>query len=170
MEIIRPRRRGLTLIELLILIVAIGVLACILIPVEGYSVREHRIIRCASNQRQLYQMLQVYKIRHKGSFPEAKGSAFWLALQKTSPPLIEADLAEIYFCPVKGENPRPGNTDFRGPSNPMSQHRDADPVCADIVGNHDEENGINVVSLAGDVQRVYPDAPLWKACDTLLSK
>ncbi len=162
--------RGLTLIDILVIVVILGILMALSFPLTCPSIHLARITNCASNQRQLYQLYQVYKIRYEGRSPEERGSAFWLAHQKTSPPLIDVDLAEIYFCPAKGEDPRPGGTDFRGPSNPVSRHTDTDPVCADIVGNHNEEYGINVVRLSGDVQRVYPDDPLWKACDILLSR
>lgn len=161
-------RKGFTLVELLVVIVIIGILAGLLIPAIIHAIKEARVTHCASNQRQLYQMYQVYQTRYKGRHPTAPGSAFWLTLQEINPPLIEAELSELYFCPMKGEILGPGATDYRGPANPLSQYGAADPICADVVGNHDEAYGINVVRLSGDVQRVYRDDPLWDACDTRL--
>lgn len=163
-------RKGFTLVELLVVIVIIGVLAGLLIPAIIHAIKEAKVTACGSNLRQLYQMSQVYQARYKGRYPTARGSEYWLTLQTVEPPLIEKALAEIYYCPFKGEIGGPGGTDYRGPANPMSQYTAADPIGADLEGNHDEAYGINVVRPSGDVQRVYRNDPLWSACDDKLSQ
>lgn len=162
--------RGLTLIDILVIVVVLAILAAFLIPSMRPFRINHRITACANNLSQLYKMAQIYQAKNRGQYPSAQGSAFWLTLQKTDPPLIEAELSEIFFCPMKGEFRGPGSTDYRGPAGPLNQYNDADPLGADVVGNHDKEEGINVVRLSGDVVTVYRNDPLWAACDAKLSK
>jgi hypothetical protein len=114
-------------------------------------------------------MTLVYKAQH-GHFPAARGSEYWLALWKTDPPLIERELQDLLFCPMRGDDPRPGATDYRGPAFPAAQYTDNDPIGADLADNHDEEYGINVIRPAGDVQRVYRNDPQWAACDAKLAR
>ena len=68
---VRPRRPGLTLIEITIVVIVIGVLAAILLPAIG-SVRESgRRTTCMNQMRQLGLGLQNYESRHS-RFPPAK--------------------------------------------------------------------------------------------------
>jgi hypothetical protein len=117
----------------------------------------------------LYKISHVYKARYE-RFPAARGSEYWLIFQKTDPPLREKEMIAIYFCPVNGEDPRPGATDYRGPANPISQYNAADPIGADLADNHPDEEGINVLRQPGDVQRIYRNDPLWDACDAKLCR
>ena len=68
---VRPRRAGLTLIEIVIVVIVIGILAAILLPAIG-SVREGaRRTTCMNQMRQLGLGLQNYENRHS-RFPPAK--------------------------------------------------------------------------------------------------
>jgi len=163
-------RRGFTLVELLVVIVIIGILAGLLLPAIINALIEARVTSCQNNLAQLYRMSQIYQARYKGRWPAAEGSAFWLALQKTSPPLIEESFSDIFSCPVKGEIVGPGTTDYRGPAGSLSKFELGDPIGGDILGNHGEKYGINVVRLAGDVQKVYRGDPLWDLCDSKLTQ
>jgi len=162
-------RKGFTLVELLVVIVIIGILAGLLIPAIISAIKEARVAACGHNLGQLYRMAQVYQARYRGRYPTGQGSAFWLTFQNCNPPLIEAELSDLYFCPFKGEVQGPGATDYRGPAKPVSQCSAADPIGADLEGNHDAAYGINVLRMAGDVQRVFRNDPLWDACDAKLS-
>ena len=88
--------------------------------------------------------------------PEETGSAFWLKLSKTQPPLIDRTMNDIYLCPVKGD----GSTcDYLGPGTQANSLSMDSPVGADTRGNHPD--GGNVVRKSGDVVEVS-DAELRK--------
>lgn len=158
------------MVELLVVIVIIGILAGLLIPAIIHAINETKATACASNQGQLFKTLHLYSARTRGQFPVERGSAFWLKFQQTQPPLIDASLADVYFCVMKGEPSGPGATDFRGPADAPSKYGQGDPLGADKVDNHSEAYGINALRLSGDVQRVFPNDPLWALCDSKLTE
>jgi len=65
-----PRRRGFTLVEMLVVIAIIVVLMAILFPVFNTVRRKQRETRCISNLHQLVMSLRQYKADH-GRFPSA---------------------------------------------------------------------------------------------------
>jgi prepilin-type N-terminal cleavage/methylation domain-containing protein len=65
-----PRRRGFTLLELLIVIHVIALLAIIAIPATGLVIRAARANQCAANLRQIGVGLWSYATAH-GTFPPA---------------------------------------------------------------------------------------------------
>lgn len=64
-----PRRRGFTLVELLVVIGIIGALIAILLPVLSGVQSRGRDIKCQSNLRQIVQALIGYATENKGSMP-----------------------------------------------------------------------------------------------------
>ena len=66
---VTSRRRGFTLVELLVVIGIIAFMISILLPALN-SVREKaRAIQCASNMRQLYTFCMMYAQENKGHLP-----------------------------------------------------------------------------------------------------
>jgi prepilin-type N-terminal cleavage/methylation domain-containing protein len=161
---VRSQRGGFTLVELLVVIVIIGILASLLIPAIAWALRIATVANCKNNLRQFHQMGHIYASHHKGKWPAETGAGFLLKFQQIQPPLIEADFSDLNFCPLRGENRGPGETDYRGPARNVNQARQSDPLAADQPGNHGEGHGGCVVRVAGDVQELDPDDPLWQLC------
>ncbi len=123
-----------------------------------------RVTTCANNLAQLYKMMHNYTAQYGGAdreMPVATGDAFWLYLSTMTPPMIDKSVKDIYQCPV--ENVDDEGCDYRGPAKNinLSDVGDADPVGADVDGNHGEGKGGNVVRKAGDVLTVAAKDPVW---------
>ena len=68
---VRTRRQGLTLIELLVLIGIVALLISILLPLIARTRQSGGRMKCPSNLRQIGQAIQMYANEHKGQFPRA---------------------------------------------------------------------------------------------------
>ena len=158
------KREGLTLLEIVVVLVVIGILAALLIPSthEG-GLRRAKITACAGNLRQLYRLGTDYGSTHKGEWPTGKGTALWLSFSKTDPPLLSSDDLEVLGCQVHG-GWEPGQCDYLGPRKPVSQLKPGDALAADKPGNHGEGIAGNVLLRDGSVAEYEPSHPIW---DTL---
>jgi hypothetical protein len=119
---------------------------------------------CANNLSQLWKLQMVYMAQFGGrakSMPAETGPAFWLALSKTEPPLIDAEVLEIYVCPATSEKPRAGFTSYRGPAKKVQELREDDVVGCCEPGNH-PGGSICVLLKNGSVQVVKPENALYK--------
>ncbi len=124
-----------------------------------------KVKMCANNLSQLWKIQNIYMSQFGGRMklmPAETGTAFWLKLTKTQPPLIDKDFAEIFQCPVQKKDEGWGTCDYRGPSMPVSKLEDNDPVGADIDGNHGARKGGNVLLKSSDVIEVSEDNDLWR--------
>lgn len=63
------RRRGFTLVELLVVIGIIALLISILLPTLGRARRSANTIKCAANIRTILQAMHQYAAQHKGFIP-----------------------------------------------------------------------------------------------------
>lgn len=169
METLSSRRRGFTLVELLVVIVIISILAGLLIPVITGALASTRRANCAHHLKQLYAVGQLYATSHRGNWPPHKGEELWLSFQNGRPPLLEEKHREICLCPVRQEPDRIGEVDYRGPRLPWSKIRAVDPIAADKPGNHGEDQGGNVLLNDGSVHELGPDESVWHDCLVKLS-
>jgi prepilin-type N-terminal cleavage/methylation domain-containing protein len=169
METLSSRRRGFTLVEMLVVIVIISILAGLLIPVIQHVLHRVRVANCAHNLKQLYQVAQTYAAAHKGGWPSVRGEELWTSFQTGRPPYLEERHAEICLCPVRQEPERRGETDYRGPLLPRARYRAVDPIAADKPGNHGEDGGGNVLLNDGSVHEIGPEESLWQDCLVKLS-
>ena len=71
MSIIRPRRAGFSLVELLVVIGIIAVLLAMLLPALASARRAARAVVCGSNVRQVTLAATMYSGEHAGRFPPA---------------------------------------------------------------------------------------------------
>jgi len=67
------RRRGITLIELLIVIAILSVLAAFLLPTLGRAVKTARSVACASQQKKIYLGFVTFRDENNGCMPPKFG-------------------------------------------------------------------------------------------------
>ncbi len=149
----------------------IGILAAILMPAIVRAKERAQATSCANNLSQLWRMQVVYSAQFGGrmkEMPDKTGEAFWMALSRTSPPLIDETSLDIYLCPLRGDS-SPGRCDYRGPAKRVSEAGEADPVGADKDGNHRRTGGGNVLLKDGSVTEHDATSPVWRDCATKLS-
>ena len=144
------KRKGFTLVELLVVIVIIGILAGLLLPAIARAIHSAKVTSCASNLRQLWTMQYNYMNSHGGrmkAMPSETGSAFWGKLTAVMPPLIDNE--EIFACPVLGQ-PSPGEIQYYGPGIIVSRLATNDVVGCDDPQNHVQGNSTDA---SGNVVR-----------------
>lgn len=144
-------KRGFTLVELLVVVVVLAVIASLIIPPIARSFRHDKVRACADNFRKLHVAQQTYISLHPG-VPHPLGMAYWVALTRTSPPLIEPSQREILTCPVLGD-PDAGDCQYLGPAADAGSLGPTDPLGCDLVLNHSETGaeGGNVLLKSGAV-------------------
>ena len=154
-------RKGLTLLEILLVVIVIGVLAALLLPSQG-GTHCGKLLSCGHN------MAQLYKVAMVSPNQDALMREGWVFLTRLKPPIIDSEAREILACPLRGVGLGPDECDYRSPRIPISKLGPSDPVAADKPGNHGDGQTINVLLKDGRILEAEPGDPLWKRCEELL--
>lgn len=157
-------------IELAVVLGLVLLLAAPAAALFSTAARAAGTARCAHNLSDLYKMQMVYTTQFGGRkkrMPEHPGEAFWLFLSRTEPPLIDREVSDIFRCPVRAKDEGWGTCDYRGPAAVLAgMPAAADPVGADLDGNHGAGKGGMVLVGSGDVTEVGANDALWKLAAT----
>jgi type II secretory pathway pseudopilin PulG len=156
------RDRGLTLAELLVVLVLLMILASLLIPAISRSIRHDKIETCASNLKFLRDAQEAYISRHPAGASEL-GKSFWLKLSRTSPPLVDPSDRKVYLCPLR-EDPEGTECHYLGPAVNVTTLGPEDPLGCDELLNHSPrgKEGGNVVLKSGAI--VTGQTDVWGQC------
>jgi len=94
-----PRRSGVTLVELAVIVSIIGVLAGLLLPCLGRAKDTARRTVCAMNLHNLGQVLHLYALNHGGWFPveELCGNPQGSLVDSLYPDYVSA--RDVFYCP-----------------------------------------------------------------------
>ncbi len=162
--------RGLTLIEVALIVVVLAILAALAAPLLlRRTSHVSTEMQCAGNLRQIYTLATIYSSTHGGKWPEATGSDLWFMVTQGRPPLLDdTERDSLFSCPCVGEIRPVGESHYRGPSRPYSQLALKDVLAADLPGNHGDSSGGNVLLKDGSVLEVEKKDPLWKECEKSL--
>jgi type II secretory pathway pseudopilin PulG len=155
--------RGLTLLEVIVILAVIAILAALLLPPLEPGMRQARKMSCANNLRQLHQLAIHHSSTHPGEWPTLTAGGLWMDFTRTTPPLLEGVDLEVLVCPVNGE-PIIGSCDYRAPGLPWTSLSPKDIVAADKPGNHGEKEGGHVLRKDGSAQESGLQDELWKEC------
>ncbi len=156
------KRKGFTLVEILVVIVIIGILAALLIPAIARAIRRSHVTCCANNLSQLWKLQNVYMATYGGRMKHwatDTGKNFWLMLNKPEINLVDSTMTDIYTCPAMGPLAGPGDTHYFGPCVEVNDLGDGNPVGCDdpdaagIAGKrgHPHSDAVNVIRKSSDV-------------------
>ncbi len=160
---------GLTLLELLTLIVVLALLYALLLPGLTHRPGAHKKRDCRNNLLQLGRYIVMYQSKYGSGrdYPSAAGLGFFQSLRTIPSPqkALVAGSDSLFVCRVSGTSPSPTACDYREPrvrivdglTNPMQ------PIACDRPTNHDPsgQDDINVLLFSGSVATVTYGSPEW---------
>src|SRR4051794_32628048 len=144
---VRSRRRGFTLIEVLIVVLIIAVLASILIPAVANARRVAKSTNCLSNLRQVGMGFVMYARDNQGMFP--------IAVHRTDSSRVPTKTERRWYDQM---GPYVNNTDVK-----MTTHTDVIKArggviwgCPEWQGNEFDPTDINGILRPGYGMNYYP--------------
>ena len=147
-------RRGLTAVELIVVIIVVGIGAAVTVPAVLRAGRNERLAKCESNLRALWKL--DADLRAKGGAPPTgRGSAYWAMLAAKNPDLVT--------CPVSG------HAHYRGPAVDPGSLPPGAPMAADAPGAHGADEGGNVLFKVGEIRASRERDGAWQAAAEQLS-
>jgi hypothetical protein len=151
--------------DLVVIVVVLGCMTALALPSVVSALRNASSRTCAANLRALWNAQFDYAQQYaspQGPMRTHSGKEFWLKLQRPSrgkPSVVGRH--ELFFCPLSGDEIRPNETSYRGPSRNIYKFDEKDPIAGDREGNHGTGEGGNLLTQTGDVSE-YPEVdPLW---------
>ncbi len=146
--------RGLTLVEVLVVLIALVIGVVLLIPAFAQVSRRDRVARCIGN-------LQTLHRAQAGAGPPGTrlGGEYWLRLRSAEPPLVGP---EALRCPLV-DRPDAPPLQYMGPRTDPAALSDLHPIGCDQETNHSQNmrQGGNVLLKSGEVLTEKGDAGLW---------
>lgn len=141
----RPRERGITVVEVLAAITILGIVVSLLTPALLRGARHQKILVCGAHLKSLHQAQSAAPPQG----PRDTGRAYWIRLTKTAPPLVSPD---VLRCPFV-EAPEAPACQYYGPGGEVSKYEAKDPIGCDMELNHSEDGkeGGNVLLKSGEV-------------------
>ena len=135
--------RGLTAVELVVVIMVVGIGAAVTVPALFRGGRNDQLARCEANLRELW---KADVTRPKG-MPFEPGASYWGVIVK--------DL-DVLTCPLSNR------ARYRGPAADPARLRPLDPIGADAPDSHGPGEGGNVLLKTGEVRASRERDGLWK--------
>jgi len=147
------RKKGFTLVEILIVVVILGILAAIVIPQFTSASETAKASSLISQLQTIRSQLELYQVQHNGDYPAAgiqalvDGATDWDALTEMSD--LDGDIAGTDFGPYLQQPSR----------NPFEDATDvAAAAAADVGWVYDATTGaIYAVMETTKAAEVFPD-------------
>jgi prepilin-type N-terminal cleavage/methylation domain-containing protein len=157
------RRKGFTLVELLIVIVIIAILAALLLPAITAALLAAKETQCVNSLAQIGRLAELYRKNYGSNqflLPTETGSAWHTKLKTT----VGQNDNALWECSVLGS---PGNIDYMGPANNVNgpTYTLKNPIAGDLTTNHPapttSEQNVNALTKGYQVIRITQPMAEW---------
>ncbi len=143
-------RRGITLIEWILLVVVALTALALAVPAYVQAGRHEDLVGCRAHLKAMYEASASPTLPK----PPPLGGAYWTRLASAQPPLIAPGVLRCPLVPAAITRP----TDYLGPRKDPALLLATDPIGCDIEDNHGEKGkmGGTVLYKSGDVKSLHP--------------